>query len=261
MRRLSLLIIILLTIQIGCSRQQQWIETTQQDFADGTFDGGGNLYASWKGDVQVVNSWDLNNDGWMDLVFTNWGNDESYNIESHIYWGSPDGFSTKNRTGLPTYGSIAHTCADLNNDSYMDLVFTSWLKEGLNMDSKKRQFDSHAYIYWGDKNGFDAQRYSTLPTAGATGATVADLNNDGYLDLIIASGYYEEEYKPGITKQISKCFIYWGGKDGFSENNRLELKEFSHFGSLLITSADLNKDGFLDLIAGNLEENSCSYIV
>jgi hypothetical protein len=80
MRKLLFILIIILLFQIGCAGKQQWIETTQQDFADGTFDGGDNLYSSWKGDIQVNNSWDLNNDGCMDLVFTNWGNDESYNI-------------------------------------------------------------------------------------------------------------------------------------------------------------------------------------
>jgi hypothetical protein len=46
--------------------------------------------------------YDLNNDGYLDLVFANENNGSTSYIDSYIYWGSATGFSTTSRTGLPT---------------------------------------------------------------------------------------------------------------------------------------------------------------
>jgi hypothetical protein len=49
-----------------------WREHTFEDFSDGRLgDGGANTYVSARGRVQLVNSWDLNQDGYLDLVFSN----------------------------------------------------------------------------------------------------------------------------------------------------------------------------------------------
>ena len=49
-----------------------WRESTFADFADGSFgDGGANTYVSARGRIQLVNRWDLNQDGFIDLVFAN----------------------------------------------------------------------------------------------------------------------------------------------------------------------------------------------
>jgi len=46
-----------------------WTQDTFADFASGTFeDGGQNLYVSAAGRMQLINKWDLNNDGNPDLV-------------------------------------------------------------------------------------------------------------------------------------------------------------------------------------------------
>ncbi len=47
-----------------------WVEETFEDFNDGQFDASGvNLYATRKGTVTTVNRFDLNGDGFIDLVF------------------------------------------------------------------------------------------------------------------------------------------------------------------------------------------------
>ena len=51
---------------------RSWIEETFEDFSDGQFDSAGaNLYVSAKGTVQLINRWDLNQDGYIDLFFGN----------------------------------------------------------------------------------------------------------------------------------------------------------------------------------------------
>jgi len=243
----------------SCVHQETaWIETTQEDFADGQLDDGGNLYASWKGDIQVVNSWDLNDDGYLDIVFSNYGSDSTYNIHSDIYWGSKDGFHLQNRTELLTSACIAYGLADLNNDGFLDIIFGSWLNKDrereIDAQNKVWFFDASSLIYWGSDDGFKEDRVTEIPTYGATGISVADLNNDGYLDIIVASAYYRDESQKWDGGAVT---IYWGNKEGYRQEKTSRL---ALFGGMLAFPADLNRDGFLDLIATNLDVESRSVI-
>ncbi len=62
------------------------------DFAQGTLgNSGANLYVSHKGGVQTINRWDLNRDGYLDLLFTQDHSDLD-NPPALIYWGQEDGY-------------------------------------------------------------------------------------------------------------------------------------------------------------------------
>lgn len=249
---LSLLIIIpyiFLTCDLR-HKEHLWIETSQRDFADGTFDGGGNLYASAQGNIQVVQSWDLNCDGWLDIVFSNYSSDLSYNIDSDIYWGSPAGFSVDHKISLPTHACISYAIADLNDDSYMDIVFGSWQSKDHDIKdydpkTQKRFFGSGSLIYWGSASGLDKSHYTEIYTFAPTGVTVADMNNDGFLDIIFASSGDQ-----GV-------WIYWGSEGGYQNDNVFKIPAPR---SMVAHPADLNQDGFLDLIVGNLDEEAFSRI-
>ena len=243
-------IIIIILSYTSCTNENVWIETTQEDFAYGKFDGGGNLYASPKGDIQVVNSWDLNQDGWLDIFFSNYSNDTSYNIFSDIYWGSEKGFNLKNKTSLLTHASIAHAVADLNNDGFMDIIYGSWQNKEHDMneysiEKRNRFFGSYSLIYWGENNGFNTTNYSEIFTYAPTGISVADINNDGYLDIIFGSS------KEGET------VIFWGMQSGFDRKNITKLNGYR---GMVNYPVDLNNDSFLDIINTNLEVDSFSKI-
>lgn len=235
----------------ACDRSGDvWVETSRSDFADGIFDGGGNLYASARGDVQLIPSWDVNGDGWLDIVFSDYASDDSYNIDSDIFWGSPRGFHLDSRTSLPTHACIAHAIADLDNDGFIDIVFSSWqnkdhdLKE-YDPESSQRFFGSDSLIYWGGAWGPDKRRFSEFYTFAPTGMTVADLDNDGFLDIIVASS------------STQGVWIYKGSEKGYAAD---EITRVPAPRSMLAQPADLNHDGFLDLIVGNLEVEAPSRI-
>ena len=172
---------------------------------------------------------DLNGDGYLDIVFAN-GSDGhlgSRYLDSYIYWGSASGCDQGNRTGLPTVGAADAAVADANQDGYPDIVFSN------RFDGNT--YNINSYIYWGSGSGFDEFNRQELPTRGASQAAVADLNRDGYNDLVFASG----------SMMASGSDIYWGSEAGFSVSNVSALPVASAEGCAV---ADLNGDDYLDLV-------------
>ena len=210
------------------------------DFKKGTLsESGAKIYVSSKGNVQLTDRLDLNNDGDLDLVVSNYGTSTT-SVPSYIYWGSAKGLSNLSRQILPTYGAKASDSGDYNDDGYPDVVFANNEKDG---------YKTNSFVYWGSKTGFDKSKHTDLPTLGAQGVTSADLNADGYLDLIF-SNYYD-----GITRACNS-YVYWGGNSGFAASLKTELPTSAgHSASV----ADLNKDGYLDLVFSNAKNDSHSY--
>src|SRR4030042_3020595 len=105
--------IVLLFFLIG----DVWLETTQQDFADGIYER--NIYASHLdgGSVEFAPRFDLNNDGYLDL----WTADASGpNVK--IFWGDSTGYSPGLYTLFPTTGAANCDAADVNADGYPDFI-------------------------------------------------------------------------------------------------------------------------------------------
>jgi hypothetical protein len=99
----------------GTNQSKVWTTTTFLDFADGTLvDGGANTYVSADGAVRLINLYDLNQDGAVDVVFPS-THDNNEAVDLFIYWGK-NGYSVTRRTELSTDGGKAATVADLNAD-------------------------------------------------------------------------------------------------------------------------------------------------
>ncbi|CAG0960088.1 hypothetical protein ANRL4_00613, partial [Anaerolineae bacterium] len=180
---------------------------------------------------------DLNNDGHLDVVFANYYNG-GYGVNSYLYWGdgTRGGISTTHRTELPTQGALAVAAADLNQDGYQDLVFANYYNGSYAISS---------VIYWGSGTGYSAANYTLLPTLGARAVEIADLDEDGYLDLVFAN-HYNGGY--GINS-----YIYWGSAGGYSTQARASLLTY---GAIDVGAADLNNDGHLDLVFANHHNGS-----
>jgi hypothetical protein len=174
---------------------------------------------------------DLNQDGWLDIVFSNHRNtDQYYELDSYVYWGGPDGFANGRRTDLPTLGATDNTVADLNGDSWLDIVFSNSRDNG-------ERTAVNSYIFWGSPLGFSRGNRTELPTDRATANSVADLNGDGYADVVFSN------YRHPVS------YIYWNSAGGFNPANRTELPTQGAVGNSV---EDLNYDGYLDIVFGNL---------
>ncbi len=182
---------------------------------------------------------DFNQDAWPDIAFASVSDGEDERdryVDSMVYWGSPAGFSEENRTLLPTIGSGDVTHADMNEDGWLDLIFTNRY-DGEN-PAHSSSYLNDSYVYLGSATGFDPSVKLDIPTFGAGRAAPADLDGDGVLDLAFCNG----------TFHTSESWIYWGVSDGFDENARTELETHAPEG---VTAADLDLDGDLDLIFAN----------
>jgi hypothetical protein len=79
-------------------------------------------------------------------------------------------------------------------------------------------------LHWGGPNGFGDRPKTEFLTYGASGSEALDYDGDGWLDLLIANhrqaGSITEPYP---HRHITISMLYWGGSDGFSDQNRWEV--------------------------------------
>lgn len=179
-----------------------------------------------------LESGDVNGDGYKDLAFANYYNGSTYSVNSYVYYGSATGYSSAYRASLPTAGTIGVEIVDLNNDGFDDVTYGGHYNGAWTTNSP-------TYIYWGSSLGLSSSTYTSLTTTcGVRDPKAADLDSDGFLDLVLARYYSGSSY-------TANSYIYWGSATGFSDSDRTSL---TGSGMVESTVADLDADGFPEVI-------------
>jgi hypothetical protein len=163
--------------------------------------------------LMYIKAADLNRDGWLDLLLPQRGPAEGTEVSSFLYFGSPEGFSTGNRTTVPSYVPYQNTITDLDRDGWLDLVLTAY---GGEVSGNRPSL-----IYWGEPEGFGVRPRTELPTYGSSGSVALDFDRDGWLDL-----FFTNHRKSGSTltpephRHLTDSMLFWGGPDGYSADHR-----------------------------------------
>ncbi len=185
----------------------------------------------------AVTAADLNGDGYPELLFSNERVLNQLSICSYVFWNRGGQFAFGDHTQLPSRGSVGNTVGDVNNDGFPDVVL-------FNRAGHLRDGPAETHVYWGDgTRSFSVQRRTEIPTQPVFGYATTDLDDDGFVDLILA----HDRFVYGLPHEQNGLSILWGGPEGLGKAvTRLTMD--SGYGGVRI--ADVNGDGYLDIVAG-----------
>jgi hypothetical protein len=179
---------------------------------------------------------DVNGDGFPDVVV---GNSSS---SLAILLGNGNGTfqQAKIYSGL---GSAAHWVAlgDFNNDGKIDVAAV--------LPAAGNRQNGQLVVGLGHGDGTFAPPALVGPARNlAASIAVADFTQDGFLDLVIAEGF----------TTIGKALIYMGNGNGtFQTPQQYPTAQTS----VAVAAADLNGDGYPDLVVANLGNDSISVLI
>ncbi|MEE3373128.1 MAG: VCBS repeat-containing protein [Planctomycetota bacterium] len=180
---------------------------------------------------------DLNGDNHLDLAVAIHQSDATFNGTSCFYLGNGRRGFQRVVGGVSTAGTSSVAVAPREDTRPARAVFC-------NSIAGRADEGVPLLVYWGNRDGFRADDVWEIPFHSGYEASAADLNADGFVDLIaLNSGHAGDAAHADPTLGAN---IFWGSANGFDlEGRRTVLHE--HF---LGTSgvADLNRDGYLDLV-------------
>jgi hypothetical protein len=160
-------------------------------------------------------------------LFRNPGNGGDF--KDDLLWGSTN----------EDYGSSGLAVADVNRDGRPDLIYTN----GDGFDYAVRGYRPWHGIQWLENTGqgnFRFHRVGNFP--GAYAPCAADLNGDGYMDLIAVSGFADWDDPQSVS------LMAWlnDGRQGFT------AVPLAHSPIKLVTAAtgDLDGDGVPEIVTG-----------
>src|SRR5690606_32212860 len=171
---------------------------------------------------------DINKDGFLDLIGSVGYTSPDGLPPGFVVWrGSQEGFSAENRIRVESESRpTQHVLADFNKDGYFDMALLIGNKHKIS-------------IFWGEKEGFSESNMTSFPFLRGGDMKSADLNGDGWLDLVASSLLI-----PNSLFYDFGTYIFWGGEHGFDPTRAQKL--IGH-GTVGITIADWDRDGFLDV--------------
>ncbi len=196
---------------------------------------------------------DLNGDGFDDIAVDMFEYDDNGADRGRVevLYGSPYGpigpaQVLDGESAGDIFGTYLAPAGDVNGDGFDDLlVSASGYSVGLNARGR-------VYCFLGSATGLDATPawmvdgdYAGEGLGGVAGA--GDVNGDGYADVLLTA-----EQWPGPTEANGKAWLYLGSATGLAATPTWssEGTNTSQFFGHRVAAADVNADGFSDVVIG-----------
>jgi len=182
---------------------------------------------------------DYNNDGWPDLIMT--GTKSGFNTENitKLYRNKQDGSFEEVNTNFPGVQGSDVSWLDFDNDGDWDILIT-----GISQDNTQV-----LKIFENTSSGFIDSGINLASVEGGRGNftasrnLVADFDNDGYQDLVVAEST-NSAYKVNLFRnQGNKSFV-------MSANSQLPQLNYAS-----LSAGDINNDGLMDLLISGSGSN------
>eukprot|EP00808_Paulinella_micropora_P004804 g61881.t1 len=203
-----------------------------KNMGDGTVGSEERVITTSAADAYSVFAADLDNDGYLDVLSASYGDDK-------IAWykNMGDGTVSSEQRVITTSadGASSVFAADLDNDGYLDVLSASFSDDKIAW-----------YKNMGDGTISSEQRVITTSADYATSVFAADLDNDGYLDVLSAS--YDD----------AKIAWYKNMGDGTISSEQRVITTNAD-GANMVFAADLDNDGFLDVLSASFEDDKIAW--
>ncbi|MBX2815504.1 MAG: VCBS repeat-containing protein [Saprospiraceae bacterium] len=205
---------------------------------------------SWSTGVSMA---DVNGDGWLDIYVSNSGDVSGDNKENELFINGGDlTFSEQaaqyglNNAGYSTQASFFDYDGDGDLDCYL-------LNNSFKDPSKIELFRSMRdepdllggdRLYRNDQGVFtDASEAAGIYSSAigfGLGASIGDINGDGWPDMYISNDFWERDY------------LYVNQRDGTFSEELIDRIDYCSISSMGGDMADINNDGFSEIISTDM---------
>ena len=151
---------------------------------------------------------------------------------------------------IPTSGNVMF--ADLNNDGWLDLVFTGYCSENIDPEYADTQCVGRVYINQEGEKFVDVTAADFVPQRSAALA-IADIDGDGYLDLYNPGYGNGWDFRLWYNNAAEKEFVFGGGEGSYELMHELGLPAEENY---IPRVRDFNGDGRLDVLYDGRANNA-----